>query len=373
MAVRLRPTRMEVSLDNFRHNYRAIRDYVKPSRVIAVIKADAYGMGAVPVAWALQSEGADFFAVATPDEALELREVGIGGTVLVMGSSPYDAADIYVKLGISATITDVMMAEALSRAAVRQNRQANVHIKVDSGMGRIGFLPNEVLPAAEKISKLPGVHVGGIFTHFATADTSNQEHVHVQYKAFSSAVESLKKAGIPFGMVHCCNSGAVLNNLSGMFHDAARPGHLLHGMIPSEECGNAVLSKPCFEVKTSVGVVRVLPPDFGVSYGLTYRTTEAERVAILPVGYADGFSRVLSNQGEVLIRGERCPIRGRVCMDQCIIGVSHLKEVAAGDEVVLIGRQGSEAITVEDYAKAVSSITATVPVSFTARMPRVYV
>jgi len=373
MAVRLRPTRMEVSLDSFRHNYRAIKDYVKPSTVISVIKADAYGMGAVPVAWTLQSEGADFFAVATPDEALELREAGIGGTVLVMGASPYDAADIYVRLGISATVTDVLMAEALSVAAVRHNRKANIHIKIDSGMGRIGFLPNEALSAAEKISKLPGIHIGGIFTHFATADTSNQEHVHVQYKAFSSVVESLRKAGISVGMVHCCNSGAVLNKLSAMFHDAVRPGHLLHGMTPSEECGDAIPSKPCFEVKTAVGVVRELPPDFGVSYGLTYRTTEAERVAILPVGYADGFSRVLSNKGEVLIRGERCPVRGRICMDQCIIGVSHLKEVAVGDEVVLIGRQGGAAITVEEYAEAVSSITATVPVSFTARMPRVYV
>ena len=373
MAMRLRPTRMEVSLDNFRYNYRIIRDYVKPSRIIAVVKADAYGMGAVPVAWALKAEGADFFGVATPDEALELKEAGIGDTVLVLGSSPYDAAETYVKLGIRATITDVLMAEALSRAAVRQNRQARVHLKVDSGMGRIGFLPGAVLSVVEEISKLPGIHVEGTFTHFATSDTTNLEHTHAQFKAFSSVIDSLRKAGLPTGMVHSCNSGAILNDFSNMFCDAVRPGQMLNGIIPSKDCAGAVSIKPCFEVKTVVGVVRELPPDFGVSYSLTYRTTEAERVAILPVGYADGYNRGLSNIGEVLIHGKRCPIRGRVCMDQCIIGVSHLKEVAAGDEVVLVGRQGDEAVTCEEIAETLSTATATIAASFTARMPRVYV
>jgi len=240
-------------------------------------------------------------------------------------------------------------------------------------MGRIGFLPNAILSAAEEISKLPGIYIEGTFTHFATADTSNLDHVHVQFKVFSSVVESLRKAGVTLGMVHCCNSGAVLNDFSNMFCDAVRTGHILNGIIPSTDCGDAVLIKPCFEIKTAVGAVRELPPDFGVSYGLTYTTSETERVAILPVGYADGFNRGLSNKGEVLIRGERCPIRGRVCMDQTIVGISHLKEAAVGDEVVLIGRQGDEAITIADYAGAVPTITATVPVSFTARMPRVYV
>ena len=369
----LRPTRMEVSLDNFRHNYRVIRDHVKPSRVISVIKANAYGMGAVPVAWALKSEGADFFGVATPDEAVELREAGIDDPMLVLGSSPYDAAETYVRLGISTAITDVLMAESLSRAAVRQNRQAHVHLKVDSGMGRIGFLSDKVLSVAEYISKLPGIHVEGTFTHFAVADSHDQAHVHKQFKVFSSVIESLRKAGVPLGMVHCCNSGAVLSDLSNMFCDAVRPGHILNGITPSKESAHSISYKPCFEVKTAVGVVRELPPDFGVSYGLTYTTSGTERVAVLPVGYADGFNRGLSNKGEVLIRGVRCPIRGRICMDQCIVGVSHLKEVAAGDVVVLVGRQGDEMIKIEDYAEAASTITATVSVSFTARVPRVYV
>jgi alanine racemase len=364
---------MEVSLNNFRYNYRAISNHVKPSKVIAVIKANAYGMGAVPVAWSLKAEGADFFAVATPDEAIELREAGIDDPVLVLGSSPYIAAETYVKLGIRAAITDVAMAEALSKAAARQNKRAHVHLKVDSGMGRIGFLPNAVLSVAEKVHKLPGIDLEGLFTHFATSDSASLEHTHEQFKVFSSIVCSIKNAGIPLRIVHCCNSGAVLADLSDMFGDAVRPGQILNGIIPSEDCGNAVSVKPCFEVKTAVGVIRDLPAGTEISYGLTYKTSEAERVAILPVGYADGFNRGLSNKGEVLIRGKRCPIRGRICMDQCIVGVSHIKDVEPGDEVVLIGRQGDEAITIEEIAAGLSTITATIPVSFTARMPRVYV
>jgi alanine racemase len=363
---------MEVFLDSYRHNYRAIRDLVKPAKVVSVLKANAYGMGAVTVAWALKGEGADFFAVATPDEAVELREAGILDPILVLGSSPYDAAEIYVKLDIRAAITDVRMAEAFSKAALRQNRLAHVHLKVDSGMGRIGFLPDSALSAAEAVHKLPGIDLEGIFTHFATADEKDLTHTHQQFKFFSSVLASARRAGIPVKMAHCCNSGALLANLSEMFLDGVRAGHVLNGIIPSPDCGDAISIEPCFEVKTAVGAVRELPAGTGISYGLTYTTGAAERVAILPVGYADGFSRALSNKGEVLIRGKRCPIRGRVCMDQTIVGVSHLESVEAGDEVVLIGRQGDEAITIQNMADMASTIAATVPVAFTARVPRVY-
>ena len=371
--MRIRPTRMEVSLDNIRHNYRAICDLVKPAKVIVVVKAGAYGMGAVPVAWRLEGEGAGFFSVATPDEAVELREAGISAPVLVQGWSPYDAAETAVKLGIRTAITDVLLAEALSKAAVRQNRPAYVHLKVDSGLGRFGFFPGAALSVAEDIVKLPGIRLEGIFTHFSTSDTGNFDFTHEQFKVFSSVLESLGKAGISVDIVHCCNSGAVLGGLSNMFCGAVRTGQLVHGIIPSKECGSAVSIKSCFEVKTVVAVVRELPPDYGVSYGLTYMTSETERVAVLPVGYADGLNRGLSNKWEVLIRGKRCPVRGLVCMDHCIVGVSHLKEVAVGDEVVLIGRQGDEVITPDDMAAALSTSTATIPVGFTVRVPRVYV
>ncbi|GHV46102.1 alanine racemase [Synergistales bacterium] len=371
--MRLRPTRMEVSLSNFRWNYRALREHVKTANVFAVLKANAYGMGAIPAAWALKAEGADLFAVATPDEAVELRESGIDDPVLVLGSSPYDAAETYVKLGVRAAITDVRMAEALSKAAQRQNRPAFIHFKVDTGMGRIGFLPSDALNVAERISKLPGIDFEGVFTHFATSDSGDLAHTHEQFKRFSAIVESIKKMKISVRIVHCCNSGALLAGLSSMYCDAVRPGQILCGIPPSKECGDAVPFKSCFEFKTAVGAIRELPPGTGVTYGLTYTTTETERVAILPVGYADGYNRGLSNKGDVLIRGTRCPVRGRVCMDQCVVGVSHLKEIEVGDEVVLIGSQGNETVSIEEIAAKIPTITPTIPTAITARVPRVYI
>jgi alanine racemase len=210
---------MEVPLENYRHNYHVIREAVKKpsnSRVISVIKANAYGMGAVPVAWSLKTAGADFFAVATPDEAVELREAGIEDPVLVLGSSPYDAADVYVKLGIRGTVTDVVMAEACSEAARRQNRPAHIHMKVDSGMGRLGFLPDVALETAKRISALPGIDFEGIFTHFSTADSGDLDHTHRQFEAFSAIVDSIRDAGIGVPMTHCCNSGALLFGFSHM-------------------------------------------------------------------------------------------------------------------------------------------------------------
>ncbi|MDR2523580.1 MAG: alanine racemase [Synergistaceae bacterium] len=371
--MRLRPTRLEVSLENYRHNYRAVRDYVRPAKVIAVVKADAYGMGVMPVVWALKREGADFFAVATPDEALELREAGVTDSILVLGASVYDAADVCVRMNLRSTLTDLRMAEALSKAASRWGRPAVVHLKVDSGLGRLGFLPLSVPTVAERLRALPGIELEGIFTHFSNTEGRDLTQTRRQFEVFSEVVAAVKKAGFPVKMVHCCNSGALRDGFSGMFQDAVRSGQILSGIIPCPECAEAVPVKSCFQLKTAVGLVRELPPGSGVSYGQTYITREAERVAVLPVGYADGFSRGFSNVGEVLIRGTRCPIRGVVCMDQCVVGVSHLQEVEVGDEAVLIGSQGGETITVTEAAAKLTALPLTIPAMFTARLPRVYV
>jgi alanine racemase len=363
---------MEVSLENYRHNYRTIKEHVK-RRVIAVLKADSYGMGVVPVAWTLKSEGADFFAVATPDEALALRSAGIPDPILVLGSSPYETAREYVRKGIRAAITDQAMAEELSREAVRLGCTAYVHLKIDSGMGRIGFLHPSVREIASKLHHLPGIKTEGVFTHFATSDEADLSYTHKQFKSFMKSVDIIREAGLSPTMIHCCNSGAVLADLSEMFCDAVRPGHIVSGLIPTPECGKSVHIKPCFEVKTAIGAVRELPADMGISYGLTYTTERPTVTAVLPIGYADGYSRSLSNKGDVLIHGKRCRIIGRICMDQCIVNISDVPEAKPGDEVVLIGRQGGESITIEEYAEAIGGITAMVPVMFTARVPRVYI
>ena len=368
-----RPTRMEVSLDNLRYNYRLIREHVKGARVIAVVKANAYSLGIIQASWALRGAGADFFAVATPDEAIEMREGGITSPVLVLGTSPYSVAGEYVRLGIRAAITDLMMARALSTEAVRQGRKAFVHIKIDSGLGRIGFIPGYTLEAVEDIVSLPGIEAEGAFTHFALADTGDMTYTREQYSRFLKALEQLSSKGIRFRMRHCCNSAATLETPE-MALDAVRPGHIIVGMYPSPEVKRSIIVKPCFEFKTSIGLIRELPPGTGVSYGLDYVTEKNERIAQLPVGYADGYYRELWNKGaEVLIGGVRCPVVGRICMDQMLVNVTAVPKASVGDDVVLIGKQGGEEITLDEIAGKMGTLACVPPTLISKRVPRVYI
>lgn len=374
----LRPTWMEVRLDNIRANYRAIRDYVSGKnggadvRVFGVMKANAYSLGAVPVAWALKQEGMDYFIVATADEALELRKGGITDPVLVLGASPYEAADLYVRHGIRASATDFEMARAMSRAAVRQGRKAFLHVKIDTGMGRIGFLPGEAPGAIREIVSLPNVVCEGIFTHFATSDGADLAYTDHQHDVFMKVLNEVERMGLRIPIRHCCNSGGTLSRPEWAM-DGVRPGQLLAGTYPTEDVPRTIPILPGFAFKTRISAIRTLPSGSGISYGLTYTTRGEEKLAVLPVGYADGFSRGLSNKADVLVRGRRCPVVGRICMDQCVVNVSQVADAAVGDEVVLIGRQGAEEITIYEYAEKLGTIVATVGVAITKRVPRVYV
>ncbi len=368
-----RPTRMEVSLDNLRYNYRLIKEHVGGARVIAVVKANAYNLGIIQASWALRGAGADFFAVATPDEAIELREGGITSPVLVLGTSPYSVAGEYVRLGIRAAVTDPMMARALSTEAVRQGRKAFVHIKIDSGLGRIGFIPGHTLEAVEDIVSLPGIDAEGAFTHFALADTGDMTYTREQYRRFLEALDQLSAKGIRFRMRHCCNSAATLETPE-MALDAVRPGHIIVGMYPSPEVKRSIIVKPCFEFKTAIGLIRELPAGTGVSYGLDYVTGQHERIAQLPLGYADGYYRELWNKDvEVLVGGVRCPVVGRICMDQMMVNVTFVPQASVGDEVVLIGRQGSEEITLDEIAGKMGTLACVPPTLISKRVPRVYI
>ncbi len=368
-----RPTRMEVSLDNLRYNYRLIRKHVKGARVIAVVKANAYNLGLMQAAWALRGAGADFFAVATPDEAIELRDGGITSPVLVLGTSPYAVAGEYVRLGIRAALTDPAMAEALSAEAVRQGKKAYVHVKIDSGLGRIGFIPGPSMRDIEEAVALPGIEAEGVFTHFATADIGDMTYTREQYGRFLSVLEELSGKGIRFRIRHCCNSAATLETPE-MALDAVRPGHIIVGMYPSPEVKRSIIVKPCFEFKTAIGLIRELPPGTGISYGLSYTTKGTERIAQLPVGYADGYFRELWNKGiDVLVGGVRCPVVGRICMDQMMVNVTAVPEAAVGDEVVLIGKQGESEITLDEVAEKMGTLACVPPTLISRRVPRVYI
>jgi len=368
----LRPTRYEVNLTNLQHNFNCVRSFVGPNvQVMSVVKANGYGMGIVRIARALAEAGCQRFAVATPDEAIALREAGISEPLLVLGPSPYEAAEYYVRHDIAAALTDMAFAHAASQAAQRQAKVARLHLKIDSGMGRIGFLPEELPGVLAELKGLPGLDVEGAFTHFATADEINLEYTHWQFKRYMKALDILDEFGVKVRLRHVCNSPATLN--VPKYHlDAVRPGLILYGMWPSEHCNKPFDLKPVFQVKTDVAALRTLPLGSGVGYGLRYMTRGEERIAILPIGYHDGYPRPLSMRASVLIKGVRAPIVGNICMDQTMVNVTHIPNVKVGDEVVLIGAQGKERITPEEIAGLLGTINYEVPNLFTPRVPRVY-
>ena len=368
----LRPTRMEVHLGRIQENYRSIRSHVGArAQVMGVVKANAYGTGMVPVASALREAGCTRFAVATPEEALELRKCGIGDPILVMGASPADAAGELVAQDVAATVADLSFAQVLSREATRQGRPARFHLKVDTGMGRIGFLPQELPSLLPELLALGNLDFEGVFTHFATADEERLDYTWTQFRRFGDVLEELRDRGVGVRLRHACNSAALMR-CPEMHLDAVRPGVILYGLRPSPGCPVPFPLSPAFEVKTSVAALRELPPGSGVSYGLRYVTRGQERLAVLPLGYRDGYVRALAGKAEVLIRGHRVPVVGTICMDQCLVDVTSLPEVCVGDEVVLLGRQGDCSIEAEEMARWLGTIVYEIPGLFSERVPRIH-
>ncbi len=369
----LRPTRMEVSLTNLKRNISKIRDFISPNAsMMAVVKADGYGMGMERVAKACLEAGCSRFAVATADEAVALRDAGIFVPILVMGPSPNDAAKEFVERDITPALTDTGFAEALGKAAGEAGKVGRFHLKIDTGMGRIGFLPQETPGVVEELLRFPGLEMEGIFTHFATADERNLEYTRTQFRRFGEVLATLRTKGVRFRLRHCCNSAATVN-CPDMHLDAVRPGLIMYGMWPSGWCERPFDLEPVFKVVTQIAVLRELPAGSGVGYGLKYMTRGKERVAVLPIGYHDGYTRPLSMKTDVLIRGKRAPVIGNICMDQTMVDVTHIPEADVGDEVVLVGCQGSETVTPEETAGILQTINYEIPNLFTKRVERVYV
>ena len=367
-----RATRMEVNLANLKANFQAIRRHVGPGpEILGVIKADAYGHGVFPACKALSEAGCRRFAVAIPDEAFELREGGVTAPILVLGPTPARSAAEYVRQDITATVTDLYFARSLSDEAVRQGKKVPVHVKVDTGMSRIGFLPREIPAVLDELAALPGLSLEGMYTHFATADERRLDFTEHQYSGLKEALAAAEARGITIPLRHACNSAGILA-CPEKYLDGVRPGVILYGMYPSSECVRSVELLPTFEVKTEVALVKELSRGSGVGYGLKYMTRGTETMAVLPVGYADGYSRALSMKVDVLVGGKRVPHAGNICMDQMMVNVTGM-DVKVGDEVVLIGRQGSEHITPEEIAAARNTINYEVPIMFLRRVPRVYI
>ena len=369
-----RPTWVEIDLGAIAHNVRRLKEMAGPGvKLMVTLKADAYGHGAVKVARTALNNGADWLGIACLPEAVTLREAGIDAPILILGYTPAWQARDVVRHGISATVFSLDVARALSRAGRALNSTARVHVKVDTGMGRLGLFPDQVLEFVQQIRELPNLLVEGIFTHFPIADTGGgwgQQYTRGQIGAFQSVLDDLQEQGITIPLGHAANSGALFQFPEARF-TMVRPGIAVFGLDPSAEVRCPPDFRPALTWKTQVAQVKELPPGSYVGYGCAYTTQGTERIAVIPVGYADGFRRSPSHWGEVLVRGQRAPIVGRVCMDQTMISVSHIPGVRQGDEVVLIGAQGQERITVEEAAGRLGTINYEVVSEILARVPRV--
>ena len=364
-----RPTRAEIDLSAIRHNVKALKSLTRPgARFCAVVKADGYGHGAAQVAAEALSAGADFLAVAVLDEALILRAAGFTGPILILGYTPPQQAHLVAENGLSQTIFNLQQAEALSQAAEALGLLAKVHLKVDTGMGRLGVPPGQAADFAVGADRCRNLLIEGVFTHFATADSRDKTYALKQFAAFKEALSAIEGRGISIPIRHAANSAALLD-LPETHLDMVRAGIALYGLWPSEETGRPIELKPAMRFKTVIAQLKEVPAGTALSYGCTYVTPAPARIATLPVGYADGWTRRLSGRARVLVGGRSAPLVGRICMDQCLADVSAIEGLREGDEVLLFG--GPE-LPAEEPAALLETINYEITCMVHKRVPRVY-
>jgi len=370
-----RPTRAEVDLSAIRDNIRLIRERVGPAvKIIPAVKADGYGHGAVEASGACLDGGADALAVANVDEGIQLREAGFSWLdvpILILGCSEPAVAGEIVRYDIASTCCDLEFANALSGAAYSQEKIASVHIKVDTGMGRIGVAAEEAVEFAAKVAAMPALSVDGVFTHFPCSDEADRLYTSAQIARFAKVISDIRALGGKPFLAHASNSGAILAYPEADL-DAVRPGIMTYGSYPSPEVARSIAIREALTLRTRIVFVKEVEAGATVSYGRTHTLKRHSRVATLPIGYGDGYPRLLSNKGEVAVRGARVPIIGRVCMDQCLADVTDVPGVQVGDEVVLYGG-GYDYLSVSTVAEKVGTISYELLCNISKRVPRVYV
>lgn len=366
------PTFAEINLEAFSHNLKQVRLKVgRDKKIISIIKADAYGHGAVEIGKMASVSGADMLGVSTVGEGIELREAGIESPILVLGGCPKEDAEWIVSYNFKSIIYSLDAVLGLSKEAERQGKTVDVHIKVDTGMGRIGIQPDEVVRFVKKASSLKNIKIEGILTHFATAYEVNREFTERQIKIFKSVIDELMQNGYKFSYIHASNSAAIVNYPESYFN-TVRPGIILYGSAPFDFPVKDFLIKPVMNWKTSIVHLHNVSKKTGISYGRKFVTKRDSIIATIPVGYADGYSRSLSNKAQVLVGDKRVSQVGIICMDMCMIDVTDLPDVKAGDEVVLLGRQGDEEIRVEELSSIAGTIPYEIFCSIGRRVRRVY-
>ncbi|SHI11965.1 alanine racemase [Clostridium intestinale] len=370
----IRPVWAEVDLGRIEHNVKQIKSLCENKKIYGVVKADAYGHGALDIVQVLLKSGVTDLAVALITEALEIIKSGINVPILILGFTPLTFAEDILNNNIEQTVYDLEYAKKLSEIAQEKNKTAKIHIAVDTGMGRIGFLPNEKgMEAVRQISKLPNINIEGIFTHFSTADEADKTYSLEQLAKFNKFVDDLENEGIKINIKHASNSAGIMDLPEAHFN-AVRPGIIMYGYYPSNEVIKERLDlKPALTLKTSVVHVKTLPKDMYISYGRKYKTDKERVIATLPIGYADGYTRALSNKGKVIVNGKLASIVGAVCMDQCMIDVTDVGTVNVGDEVILLGEHGNTRFNADDLAELLDTINYEIICMIGRRVPRVYI
>jgi len=369
-----RPTRVEISLDALRSNLREFRR-VLPEQVsmMAVVKADAYGHGAVEVSREALRCGVGYIAVAFLDEGLELRQAGITAPILVLGYTPPEGLAIAWEHDITVNIYSHEVLDAFERLEPRE-KPLSIHVKIDSGMNRLGLTTEaEAIHLIERALQIPKLYVEGLFTHYACADETDKTYTEEQYRRFDRVVQYFRAKGIEFAYIHAGNSAAAIDS-PDLTYNMVRLGISMYGLYPSEEVNHQLIDlQPVLSIKSGIVMVKTLPSGSAISYGAVYKTSNEETIATLPIGYADGYSRMLTGKAHVLVKGVRVPVVGRICMDQCMMNVTGLEDIHNEEEVVILGSQGEERITAEEHAEWLGTVNYEITCMISHRVPRVYI
>ena len=372
----LKRTWAEVSLDALQHNYQVLtKNLPEGCRFLGVVKADAYGHGAVPVARELQKLGAGYLAVSNYEEALQLRRGDVTLPVLILGYTPVEFARDQAALHITQEVHSLDYGRQLSKQLEGTGLTLTVHMKIDTGMSRLGFFAYdrpETVPELVELCSLPNLHVEGAFMHFAVADTPSElDYTQMQHQRFMNVLDALKAHGIQPEIVHCANSAATIA-FPAYHHDMVRPGIATYGLSPSEEMRGMADLQPLMELKTTIAAIRPFEAGVTVSYGRTYETPGPRTIAVCPIGYADGLQRRLSGKLHFLLHGKKIPVVGRICMDMCMVDITDVPEVQVGDTVTVVGRDGDAAITWDDWADQLGTISYELVCDINKRVPRLY-
>ena len=374
MEKNIRPVWAEINIDNIKNNIKEIKKSVEDKEVIAVVKANAYGHGAIEIAPVLLENGADRLAVAMINEAIELRENNIKASIIILGYTMIDALEEVISNDIEQTVYSLDYAKEISKIAKKLGKTAMIHIAVDTGMGRVGFLPNkESIEDVIEISKLENIKITGVFTHFSTADEEDKSYTKEQVNKFNYFVKSLEDKNINLGLKHVSNSAAIID-IEDAIYDAVRPGIILYGYYPSKEVKkDKIKILPALTLKSQIVHVKKVAKDQYISYGRQYKTNKESIIATLPIGYADGYLRALFEKGKVIVNNTLVPVVGRICMDQCMIDITDIGEVPIETEVTVIGDNGQINIDAEYYAELLNTINYEILCMIGRRVPRMYI